>query len=57
MKNVLKPLGESVLMPLVLTVAILVKNDFGSVMSTFIVSNDEMNGIMKIVTSLKDYAF
>ena len=57
MKNVLKPLAESVLVPLALTAAILAKKDFGSAMSTFIVSNEEMNGIMKIVTSLKDYGF
>ena len=55
MKNVLKPLAKSVLIPLGLTVAVSVttaaiqKKMFGSGMATLIVPKEEMNDIMKTV--------
>ena len=60
MKNVLKPLVESVLIPLRLTAvasvtgATIQKKVFGSVLSTMIISNEEINYIMKVVKSLED---
>ena len=59
MKNVLKPLAKSVLIPLGLaaTSAIGVtihKKNFGSGMTALIISNEEMNDIMKIVKSLEE---
>ena len=63
-KNVLKPLAENVLIPLVLTAAAAVaafqKKMFGSgrpldlasCMPILIISNEEMNDIMKIVKCL-----
>ena len=54
MKNVLKPLAKSVLKPLELTAAALAtdaaiqKKIFGSGMNAIIISNEEMNGFMKI---------
>ena len=59
MKNALKPLAKSVLIPLGLTAvasatdAAIQKNIFGSGMTTLIISNEEMNDIVKIVKSLK----
>ena len=59
MKNVLKPLAKSVLVPLGLTAAAsatdsaIQKNIFGSGMTTLIISNEKMNDIMKIVKSLE----
>ena len=60
MKNVIKPLTKSVLIPLGLTAAAsaadggVQKIIFGSGTSTLIISNEEMNGIMKIVQALED---
>ena len=56
--NVLKPLAENVLIPLGLTVAALAtdvvfhKKISGSGNTTLIISNEEMNDIMKIIKSL-----
>ena len=58
--NVLKPLAESVLIPLGLTAAAsatdagIHKNMFGSGMTTLIISNEKMNDIIKIVKSLEE---
>ena len=58
-KNVLKPLAKSVLIPLGLTAAAsatdpaIHKNMFGSGVTTLIISNEEMNDIMNIVKSLE----
>ena len=60
MKNVLKPLAKSVLIPLGLTTAVsatdaaIHKNMFGSGETTLIISNEEMNDILKIVKSLEE---
>ena len=65
MKNVLKPLSKSVLTPLKLIAAVsatdaaIHKKIFGSGMhpseqTTLIISNEEMNDIMKIVKSLEE---
>ena len=60
MKNVLKPLAKSFLVPLRLTVPALAtdaaihKRIFGSGITTLIISNEEMKDVMKIVKSLKD---
>ena len=54
MKNVLKPLAKNVLIPLVLTVAASItdaaihKKKFGVGMTTVIISNEEINDIMKM---------
>ena len=58
-KNVLKLLAKSVLIPLGLipaaaTDAATYKNIFWSGMTTLTISNEEMNGIMKIVKSLEE---
>ena len=59
MKNVLKPLGKSVLIPLGLTAsatdADIQDKIFGSGMTKLIISNEEMNDIMKIVKSLTEF--
>ena len=58
--NVLKPLTKSVLIPLRLkaaasaTDAAIHKKMFGSGNTTLIISNKEMNDIMKIIKSLED---
>ena len=58
--NVHKPLAKSVLIPLGLTAAAsatdtaIHKRMFGSGFTTLIISNDEMNDIMKIVKSLEE---
>ena len=58
MKNVLKPLAKSVLIPLGLTVAAsatdvaIHQKMFGSGTTTLIISNEEMNDITKIAKSL-----
>ena len=58
--NVLKPLAKSVLVPLGLTAAeaatdaTIHKKMYGSGATTSIISNEERNGIMKIVKSLKE---
>ena len=59
MKNLLKPLTKSVSIPLKLaqaastTDSAIQKNIFGSGMTTMIISNKEINDIMKIIKSLK----
>ena len=60
MKTILPPLVKSVLMPLGLTTAVaatdaaIQKNIHGSVMTTLIISNEEMDDIMKIVKYLQE---
>ena len=60
MKNVLKPLLKSVLIPLGLTAvasatdAAIQKKIFGSDMTTLIISNEEMDDKIKIVKSIKE---
>ena len=60
MKNVIKPLAKSVLIPLSLTAAAsaadarIHKKILGSGNATLIISNDEMKDIIKIVKSLED---
>ena len=57
MKNVVKPLAKSVLIPLGLTAAAsatdaaIQKKIFGSVMTALIISNEEMIDTMKIIKS------
>ena len=59
--NVLKPLAKSTLIPLGLTAAASATNAaihkkiFGSVMTTLIISNEEMKDIMKMVKSLEEF--
>ena len=59
MKNVIKPLAKSVLIPLGLTAALsaadagIHKKILGSRTTAPIISNDEMEDIIKIVKSLK----
>ena len=61
--NVLKLLAKSVLMSLGLTAAALAtdlvinKKMFGSGNTTLLISNKELNYVMKIVTSLKEFVF
>ena len=60
MKNVIKPLAKSILIPLGLTAAAsprdagIYKKILGSGTATLIISNDEMKYIIKIVKSLED---
>ena len=60
MKNVPKPFAKSVLIPLGLITAVsatdaaIHKNMSGSGTITLIISNEEMNDIMKIVKSLEE---
>ena len=60
MKNLLKLLTKSVLIPLGLTAAgsatdtAIQKKTFGSGMTTLIMSNEEMMDIMKMIKFLKD---
>ena len=60
MKNVTKPLGKSVLIPLGLTAAAsaadagIHKKILGSGTTALIISNDEMENIIKIVKSFQD---
>ena len=59
-KNVIKPLAKSVLIPLGLTAAAsaadagIHKKILGSGNTTLIISNEEMNDIVKIVQALED---
>ena len=59
-KNVIKPLAKSILIPLGLTAAAsaadagIYKKILGSGNTTLIISNEEMNYIMKIVQALED---
>ena len=61
MKNILKPLAKSVLIPWGLTVSVsataatIQKKVFGWGMTTLIISNEEMDDIMKIVKSPEEY--
>ena len=61
-KNVIKPLAKSVLIPLGLTAAAstadtgIHKKILGSGTTTLIISNDEMEDIIKVVKSLEDSA-
>ena len=58
MKNVLKPLGKSVLIPFGFTAAAVAtsaatrKEMFRSGITIFIISNEEMNDVLKIVKSI-----
>ena len=58
--NVLRPLAKSVLIPLGLTAApsatdaAIHKKMFGSGKTTLIISNKEMNNIMKIIKSIEE---
>ena len=57
MKNTIKSLAKSVLIPLGLTAATdaaIYKKMIGSSMTTLIISNEEINDIMKIVKSLAE---
>ena len=60
MKNVIKPLAKSVLIPLGLTAAAstadaeIHKKNLGSGRTTLIISNEEMEDITEIVKSLED---
>ena len=60
-KNVIKPLAKSVLIPLELTAAAsaadagIYKNILGSGNTTPIISNDEIYDIIKIIKSLEDF--
>ena len=58
MENLLKPVAKNVLTPLRLrakvTDAVIQKNIFGSGMTSLIISNEEMNNIMRIIKSLED---
>ena len=55
MKNVLKPLAKSVLIPLGSEKdAAIPKKIFRSGITTLIISNEEMNDIMRIVKSLEE---
>ena len=59
-RNVFKPLAKSVLIPLRLTAvasasdAAIHEKIFGSGFTTLIISNEEMNDIMKIVKSFEE---
>ena len=56
-KNVIKPLAISVLIPLELTAAAdagIYKKILGSGTTTLIISNEKMNNIMKIIQALED---
>ena len=61
--NVLKPLTKSVLITLGLTTIAseadeaINKKLFGSGNTTLIISSEEMNDIMKIIKSLKDFVY
>ena len=56
----LKPLAKSILIPLGLAVAVsatkaaIHEKMFGSVVTTLIISNEEVNDVMKIVKSLEE---
>ena len=63
MKNALKPLAESVLIPLGLTAAASTtdtatqKKIFRSGMTTLLISNEKLNDILKIVKSLEEVVY
>ena len=60
MKNVIKPLAKSVLIPLGLAAAVLVADAgihekiLGSGITSLVISNDKMEEIIKIVKSIED---
>ena len=60
MKNVIKPLAKSVLIPLGLAAAVLVADAgihekiLGSGITSLVISNDKMKEIIKIVKSIED---
>ena len=59
-ENLLKPLAKSVLIPLGLTAAAATdvtihKKMSGSDMTTLIISNEDMNDIMKIIKFLEEF--
>ena len=60
MKNVLKPLAKSVLITSEITAAVsatdaaIQKKRFSSGMTTLIISNEEMDDILKIIKSLEE---
>ena len=51
MKNVLKPVAKSVLMPLGFTAAAINKKMFVSGTTTLVFSNEDLNDIMEIIKS------
>ena len=60
--NIPKPLAKRVLIPLGLTAAAATdaaihKKMFGSSMTTLIISNEEMNDVMKIIKSMKSLVY
>ena len=62
MKNVLKPLAKSILIPLQITATAAAdteihKKTLGSAMITLIISNEGMEDIMKIAKSLEESVF
>ena len=61
MKSVLSPLAKSVLLPLGLTTGMSAADAaiqmYGSGITAIIISNEEMEDIMKIVTSLEESGF
>ena len=62
-RNVLKPLAKAVLIPLRLTAAAaardaaIYKKMFGSGYTILIISNEEINDVMKIIKSLEDLVY
>ena len=56
MKNIIKPLAKSILIPLGLTVtnAAIYQNMFRSGITTLIILNEQINDIMKIDKSLEE---
>ena len=60
-KSVLKPLAKSISIPLVLTATASVtdaatqKKIFGSSMATLIISNEEIDDIMKMINSFEEF--
>ena len=63
MKDVLRPLAKSALIPLGVTAAISAKDPaihkkmFGSGTTTLIISNEEMNDVMEIVSLLNNLVY
>ena len=63
MKDVLRPLAKSALIPLGVTAAISAKDAaihkkmFGSGTTTLIISNEEMNDVMEIVSLLNNLVY
>ena len=63
MRNLLKPLAKRVLIPLWLTTGVsatyaaIHKRLFGSANTKLIISNEEVNDIMKIIKSFEEFGF